>query len=306
MLLGCVLVLAAVGLTSGQQGEVIKTKGAGGVEPPTNSSTTGGSTTGTTATTGTTSGGTTGTTSGGDGTGYGFAHATLLKLEERLGQNSAWLVSGSAQTSAARHVLKLKLRTVYTDNWTSDQWGNDIGMTEAVTDVAIPVGSELGGLPTLPLYSVQTLSILSNPSQNYIVTSNPNQYGMGSWDFVVQRGSSAVLSGGEIKFYTKIYRRNSILMGTGPGGQPIYNVVESNYWEEVKLQASKLPLEAISLDSRRVYGKANLDGELPGDPNAELSTNNFQPCVYKGGHFVGNMPYGSSHDQSGTSRLSCV
>ncbi len=71
----------------------------------------------------------------------------------------------------------------------------------------------------------------------------------------------------------------------------------------MNLAASKLPVETISLDSRRVFGKANLDGELPGDPNADASNNNFQPWVFKGGgHFVGNMPYGSSHDQSGTAR----
>jgi len=92
------------------------------------------------------------------------------------------------------------------------------------------------------------------------------------------------------------------------GGQSWNNNTDQwEYHEEdiegtATLDVAKLSLEGISLDSRRVFGKANLDGQLPGDPNADTGYNNFQPWIYKGGHFVGNMPEGSSNDQSGIGR----
>lgn len=64
----------------------------------------------------------------------------------------------------------------------------------------------------------------------------------------------------------------------------------------------KLATTALALDSRRTYGQPNLDGELPGDPNAELRNVNFSNWEYKGGLFVGNMP-AATNDLSGTARL---
>lgn len=59
---------------------------------------------------------------------------------------------------------------------------------------------------------------------------------------------------------------------------------------------------AASIDSRRVYGVPNLEGELPADPNAPNRPITFRPWLYKGGLFVGSMP-ASSNDQSGSGRV---
>ena len=144
LLLGCVLVLGGVILTSGQQGEVLKTKGGVG-EPPTTGSTTG-TTTGTTGTTGPTgTTGTTGSTSGNDGTGHTIAHVKLLRLEERLHQNSAWLNANATQTSTDRHALRLKCKTVYVNSYPPGP-GPSAGHSEGVGEIALPAGSVLGGL----------------------------------------------------------------------------------------------------------------------------------------------------------------
>lgn len=68
------------------------------------------------------------------------------------------------------------------------------------------------------------------------------------------------------------------------------------------LALSRRDTPCVSIDSRDVYGQPNLDGELPGDPNADLRNVNFSGWSYKGGLFVGNAPSGSG-DQSGTARI---
>jgi hypothetical protein len=119
---------------------------------------------------------------------------------------------------------------------------------------------------------------------------------------VAQLGSATTLNGGPLKIFAHVYWQTTTMVWDPETETNVPHTTSGNYWEEIDLSVAKLNLETISLDSRKVFGKANLDGELPGDPNAELSTNNFQPWLWKGGHFVGNMPYGSSHDQSGTAR----
>lgn len=64
----------------------------------------------------------------------------------------------------------------------------------------------------------------------------------------------------------------------------------------------RLNADAVSIDSRRTYGQPNLDGELPGDPNADLRNPSFYGWTYKGGLFAGNVPSGTG-DLSGTARI---
>ncbi|GEM_PF-3932303 len=68
----------------------------------------------------------------------------------------------------------------------------------------------------------------------------------------------------------------------------------------VALNVLRRNVEAVALDSRRVYGQPNLDGGLPGDPNAELRNPSFLGWSYKGGLFVGQA---GGNDASGTARI---
>lgn len=60
--------------------------------------------------------------------------------------------------------------------------------------------------------------------------------------------------------------------------------------------------QVVSISDRKAYGQPNLDGELPGDPNADLAHTNFTGWKYRGGLFVGNAK-GLDNDQSGVSRI---
>jgi hypothetical protein len=57
-----------------------------------------------------------------------------------------------------------------------------------------------------------------------------------------------------------------------------------------------------SIDTRKAHGQPNLEGELPGDANAEAANVNFANWIWKGGLFAGNIPI-TTGDQSGLSRM---
>ena len=83
------------------------------------------------------------------------------------------------------------------------------------------------------------------------------------------------------------------------------NTVDDGPWSTTLIYSSALALTrrdtpSVSIDTRRVYGQPNLDGELPADPNAELRNPSFAGWSYKGGLFIGNA---TGKDQSGTARI---
>lgn len=136
------------------------------------------------------------------------------------------------------------------------------------------------------------------------VTDAPGYGGvnqLSDWPAYVQLGNqNAALSSGSLNFYV---RKDTAYTYLIPGSNPpAYNTTYGSNWYKIALEVDRVNLTSISLDSRRVFGKANIDGELPGDPNADLTTNVFQPWIFHGGHFVGNLSYSSANDQSGTAR----
>ncbi len=60
--------------------------------------------------------------------------------------------------------------------------------------------------------------------------------------------------------------------------------------------------DSASIDSRLVYGNPDITGEIQADANASARNPIFNPYIFRGGLFVGNMPYGGT-DESGTARL---
>ena len=292
---GTIFLVLAIVFTSaqGQQGTQVK---GGVVTPPTTGSTaTTATTTGTTSTTGTT---TTGSTSG-DVENF----SEIVRIEEKRAVTSQFITAQSSTivTDSNRHVLRLKLRLPMSQTSGTNSTGPWTSVT-GIGAVAVAPGVEL-----LPInQSSPILQVNSQPGVQALVNYAPTtiNYAPGyvssvqPWYCYVQRGSSGTLSGGSIKYYyyefthfTQYDQLNEYVSGNMAGT-----------WMVADLVADKLPLEGVSADSRKVYGKANLDGELPGDPNAEITNNNFVPWTFKGGHFVGNMVYGSSRDQSGTAR----
>ncbi|MBS1700315.1 MAG: hypothetical protein JST12_01525 [Armatimonadetes bacterium] len=162
-----------------------------------------------------------------------------------------------------------------------------------VTAIAVPTGTELGIDSSLP--SITTTTVFS---QTCLIQTGPISPGSG-YTCYVQRGSSSALTGGTMNIYYRYYfysaHYNTMLGYTDWSSGP------TNTWNDSTVVADKINLLSVSMDSRKVYGKANIDGELPGDPNADLTTNVFNPWVFHGGHFVGNLP-SSEKDLSGTAR----
>lgn len=285
LLVGLVLLMGTIILTSGQQGEVIK----GGVVVTTAGGT-GGSTTGGT-TTSTTSG-----TTGGEDVYEGY----IAKVEEVKAADSVYITSPSSGLTNVtnRHVVRLKIKGSESGPNTTYQPDGYTVSSSYTAYIGVPVGSEISKTTTTQQYTIIEPNA-NNPvrlAAVYVPMAPGQSMNVGIVN--VQRGSSATLTSGPIDVYMLVSSTSTKYFYSGANPQG----TTSNIWTVYNLYADKLPLEAISLDSRRVYGKANLDGELPGDPNADLGNNNFQPWVYKGGLFTGNMPYGSSKDQSGTAR----
>jgi hypothetical protein len=65
---------------------------------------------------------------------------------------------------------------------------------------------------------------------------------------------------------------------------------------------AKVSPSVQAVDTRKMYGQPNIDGGLVADANADIRNVNFYNWVFKGGIFLGNMPFGSG-DNSGLSRI---
>ena len=286
--------LFTVIITSARQPDAAMGTDAGQVLPGGTSA--GGTSAGGTSATGTSA--TTGATAGDLGN-LSIGYTFLQKMEERLHCPSAYLVGTTLTNSSDRHVLRLKINCLLTSGAGADgtgTWESHSG----IGAIAVPVGSEIGPDSSTPTVTSGTITLPDNVTTvNCAITEKFTLLPSGvTWTAWVQMGSASTLNSGTLNYYihymTSYVHKN--LMGVVDNSSFTYA------WQLISLPIDKIPLEGISTDSRKVYGKANLDGELPGDPNADPSTNNFQPWIFRGGHFVGNLPYSSAKDLSGTSR----
>lgn len=289
ILIGIILVLFLVIVTSAQQG-------GGVVIGSDTGSTATGTTTGTTGTTATTGG------TAGDGNGQVLScYTVLMKVEEKLHAWTRYVSGGTLQlANTDRHVARLKLKCPYIvvdspDTAIPPVFGNYWRHYSMILRVGVPSGSEIGAESTA---TAPTVILDSAPGEACATVVGPVA---ADWNVHVQRGTNGYITGGQVKVWALFYGYSKYWNeATQTWGQPVMNL--ENGWHATTLNLDKIDLAPISFDSRKVYGKANLDGELPGDPNAEISNNWFNPWIFRGGHFVGNMPYGSSKDQSGLAR----
>ena len=124
------------------------------------------------------------------------------------------------------------------------------------------------------------------------------------------------LAGDEVRVLIKTTKTKYTLLGY----QDMFSQPESYYYPYVKtyylwkrttsyhyalmtFDIQKLLCEDTSIDSRRIHGVPNAEGQLPGvDPNAASRNLNFNPWFFKGGLFIGKMGL-SDGDQSGTARI---
>ncbi len=261
--------------------------------------------TGATATTGTS--GTTGTTgaTAGDGNLQGVGNIVLMKVEEKLHVPSGYLSGGNITTTTDRHAVRLKLKCPYFTSTSNNYPITTYTMTYA-SEIAVPTGSEIGSDTTLPSVTSSSIHVDGTPANQTVqcaVVKGPTGFNAATWYAWPQRGNTATLTSPALTSGTiNIYVRYVTYMSTYNQITEASTEVSGDKWIDHSLAVDKLALTSISLDSRRVYGKANLDGELPGDPNADLTTNVFKPWIFHGGHFTGNMPYATSKDQSGLAR----
>ncbi|MBX7135766.1 MAG: hypothetical protein K1X67_24120 [Fimbriimonadaceae bacterium] len=89
---------------------------------------------------------------------------------------------------------------------------------------------------------------------------------------------------------------------------PVFFAVKNtstNVWAYAKQNYSivRLNCNDAAIDTRLTFGDPNVAGEVVPDPNASAGYVKFGPWQYKGGLFVGNMPWLASQDRSGKSRI---
>lgn len=127
------------------------------------------------------------------------------------------------------------------------------------------------------------------------------------------------LAGDEVRVLIKTTKTQNTLLGyqdmflaPNPPGSYYYPYDKTCYlWRRtttvhyalMTFDIQKLLCEDASIDSRRIDGVPNAEGQLPGaDPNAEHRNLNFNPWFFKGGLFIGKMGLFNG-DQSGTARI---
>jgi hypothetical protein len=211
-------------------------------------------------------------------------------MEADLGEyasTTTYRLNGSTVVhDTSRHAVLFQITTngpPTVNGWTVTDFGYHIGVLS---------GGELGPLasqPNGPSYwpAVPTGETTTAPGLGYAV---------GAYTTVtIGLGSSEALSGGTVYVVTGLVIHAE---RTLPGQPTEYKTFTDYHIADFDL--AKLVAENIAIGSRRFYGRPNDDG-LPGDPNAFLRDVSYSGWAYKGGLFVGNMPW-ESRDQSGTAR----
>lgn len=89
---------------------------------------------------------------------------------------------------------------------------------------------------------------------------------------------------------------------------PVFFAVKNtltHVWAFAKQDYSivRLNCNDAAIDTRLTFGDPNVAGKVVPDPNASAGYVKFGPWQYKGGLFVGNMPWLASQDRSGTARI---
>ncbi len=125
------------------------------------------------------------------------------------------------------------------------------------------------------------------------------QFNLGE-EVVVHLASDAALASGSLKVLVETHVQTHILDDPmTPEDEEEWHAAST--FDEVEYDITKYLCQDSSIDTRKAYGTPNRDGELPDDPNALPATLNFGGSVWKGGTFVGNMPW-QTRDQSGLAR----
>lgn len=249
-------------------------------------STTGSTTTGTTGTTGGTGG------SGGGGTGSGVFTGLiyLQQLWETKAHPTLYRASSGVTPLVNQHASLVR---VYLPSVTVLAPWELVGVDYNISalDSTVLAGRSDSSVAPIAQSSIPTSQTTTQAGITYVGVP---AYGT----FVCGLASSGPLSGGEIKLAIRkgVYTRK---WNTTSGA---WDYINSYEYSLVTLDLTKLSCSDASIDTRKGYGQPNLDGELPGDPNADLTNLNFANWHYKGGLFVGNMP-AASGDLSGMARL---
>lgn len=119
-------------------------------------------------------------------------------------------------------------------------------------------------------------------------------------EVVVHLASDAALSSGSLTVTVETY----VLVHYPDNPETPEN---EEHWDslsafnKVEYDITKYLCQDSSIDTRKAFGTPNREGELPDDPNALPATLNFGGSVWRGGTFVGNMPW-QTRDQSGLAR----
>ncbi|HZH97546.1 MAG TPA: hypothetical protein VEX38_01130 [Fimbriimonadaceae bacterium] len=240
-----------------------------------------------------------------------FNEVKLVDAYERVGPRTFTdtLVNNEHTTAeyTNRHVFALVFkRADENGSWTGPDYAPVTG-TEYVTGVTpeelgVTFGTNLlHDMYITVLPPGELISFGSEKPANYAVLSSagPRVHGMTlpirqGQKVQVCLGSSGALSGGTIHFVlwylVPRYDSNNVRIG--------YDIS----YEKRTYNIYKRWCDDASVDSRKMFGQPNVDGQWPGDPNAEKQNVNFGAWTWRGGLFIGNMPW-QTGDQSGTARI---
>jgi hypothetical protein len=223
----------------------------------------------------------------------------------------SWTRNGpQAVRHSDRHVVRLSKRFLHSDVLTphpepepesepgwlgSDAAGPATSEWVTVAEsfaIAIFGAGEFGDIPG------KTPTVGSFPTSQTSSESALVYLGLDHQTVPLQLGSAGVLEGNDLRYtvrWSKSQRRTNPLTGL----IEYRGVVSFTYFVE---RIEKRLSSATAIDTRRTHGQPNLDGAEPGDPNAPLMEPRFYGWLYRGGMFVGNMPF-LSGDQSGLARV---
>lgn len=169
------------------------------------------------------------------------------------------------------------------------------------TDTRTPGGDQGGSYPDndASVLTAGQLSLFGANSLRASLTSSQFDLGNPGYPreiaFVLPVSISA--NGGDFGTNGQISAQANWNYYTNNQGNPV--LVNGTYtWDAHKVGTNY----DVSVDTRKAYGQPDVEGQLPGDPNAEPAAVKFGDWVFKGGMFVGRMAP-QTRDQSGTSRI---
>lgn len=179
-------------------------------------------------------------------------------------------------------------------NISSQTWGRGFKVVDG-SGSGDTLSSLLPNPTQLPSFTYDNFVLSGNPSQSNPVWAQGFQsssISSSNCPFLIDSTKIESMVQGDLIAMVKLNQTLIVVCWTVISGTTTVSNEVKNYDALIvtlyKYKVTELGLKISSIDSRKLYGQSNTDGEITFDPNTDPIHQNFLSWYYRGGLFAGN------------------